>query len=197
MGFVIYSIVSVLGTFAISGKTCSNTMVDCYLHDWTILIVLVSFLLGRICYLPCVVEVGRTRIMELYTSDISEKNFKYFNIGFMAVATLFSIMSPYLSIALLLNIVGAVVCYVFIYLIPTKMHYSCLYPKKANKREVEMGLTDDMSTQSSSSHCNHEEDYVNRHTLGWRKMIYGLINVVGISIAVMGLLSSMHQIANT
>jgi hypothetical protein len=156
MGFAIYEVVSILGTLAVSGKECSGSMVDCYLHDWTILIVSFSFLVGRLAYLPVVVEVGRTRLIELYFPTVSEKNFKYFNIGFMAVATLFSIMSPYLSIALLLNIVGALVCYLFIYLIPTKIHYGCLYPKKSNKNEVEMGLTDDMSTQSSSSHCNHE-----------------------------------------
>lgn len=63
MGFAIYEIVSVLGTLAVSGKQCKNTMVDCFLHDWTILIVSVSFLFGRLAFLPCVVEVGRTRLI--------------------------------------------------------------------------------------------------------------------------------------
>jgi len=197
MGFTIYEVISILGTLAVSGKDCSISMVDCYLHDWTILIVSVSFLFGRLAYLPVTVEVGRTRLIELYSSSVNEKNFKYFNIAFMVVATFFSILSPYLSVALLLNIVGAVVCYLFIYLIPTKIHYGCLYPKKSNKNEVEMGLTDDMSTQSSSSHCNHDDNYVDRHTLAWRKVTYGLINVAGIVIGVVGLLASMHQIANT
>ena len=119
MAFVAYEIIAVLGTLAVSGKNCSNTIVDCYLHDWTILIVSVSFLFGRMTILPVALEVGRTRILELFCSDVNEEKYKKFNIGFMLVATFFSVMSPFISISLLININGALICYWFIYLIPT------------------------------------------------------------------------------
>ena len=68
--------------------------------------------------------------------------------GFLVVATLSSIFSPYISITLLMNFSGAIVCYLFIYLVPTKIHYTCLYPKSASNSvsEKEMCLNDDMST---------------------------------------------------
>ena len=146
MGFVAYEVIAVLGTLAISGKTCSNTIVDCYLHDWTILIVSVSYLFGRFTILPVALEVGRTRILELFCTRVTEDKFKKFNLGFMIVGTIFSVLSPYLSISLLININGALICYWFIYLIPTKLHWGCLYPTKTPK-DNEIELLDDMSTQ--------------------------------------------------
>jgi hypothetical protein len=76
----------------------------------------------------------------------------------MIIATAFSMLSPFLPISLLMNIVGAVVCYFFIFLIPTKIHYGCLYPKrKANEEslidaEEDGGSTMTMSRLSSCSH---------------------------------------------
>ena len=39
MGVCTYQIVAVFGALAITGKDCDNTFVDCYLTEWTILIV--------------------------------------------------------------------------------------------------------------------------------------------------------------
>lgn len=63
MAFILYEMSSVLGTFAISSKDCENTFIDCYLADWTVLFVTVSYLISRVFFLPCVLEVGRTRLL--------------------------------------------------------------------------------------------------------------------------------------
>jgi len=65
LGFIIYELVSVFGAFAIAGssETCSNTLVDCYLKEWTVLFVEVSYLLGRISGFPLMLEVGRNRLI--------------------------------------------------------------------------------------------------------------------------------------
>ena len=59
----------------------------------------------------------------------------------MVIATIFSILSPYLPLSILMSIVGAVVCYFFIYLIPTKIHYGCLYNNKANEESLVESIT--------------------------------------------------------
>jgi hypothetical protein len=54
LGFLLYELIGIFGTIAISGsKTCKQTLVDCYLSDWTVLIVEVSYLFGRITVFPC------------------------------------------------------------------------------------------------------------------------------------------------
>lgn len=116
---------------AISGsKTCKQTLVDCYLSDWTVLIVEVSYLFGRITVFPCTLEVARTRLIDLFFPQKNDNHFKYFNILFMILAALMSILSPFIPFSLMMNIVGAVICYFFIYLFPSMLHYKCLYKKR-------------------------------------------------------------------
>ena len=97
------------------------------------MIVSISYLFGRFTILPVALEVGRTRIIELVCGEVTEKRFRYFNIGFMIIATFFSVLSPYLPISLLINLNGALICFWFIYLIPTRLHFGCLYPKLKGK----------------------------------------------------------------
>ena len=54
LGFIIYELVSIMGAFAIagSGETCTNTLIDCYLKEWTVLFVEVSYFLGRVTTFP-------------------------------------------------------------------------------------------------------------------------------------------------
>ena len=130
LGFCIYEIVSVMGAFAVSKKECKDTLINCYAHDWTILIVSASYLLGRAGAFPIIVEVGRTRLIEAFLGEATTRRVRIFNIMFMIVATAICILSPILPISTLMNIVGSVVTYFLIYLIPTWMHFGCLYPSK-------------------------------------------------------------------
>jgi amino acid permease len=194
LAFALYELVAVLGALAVSGKECSNTIVDCYLHDWTILVVSVSYLFGGVTILPVSLEVGRTRVLELFSPSISERQFRRFNWGFMVVATITSILSPYMSVSWMMNLVGALVCYLFIYLVPTKLHYACLYPSRPAKDEKEMELIDDLSTQSSLTSCTHDCNYAQKRPPYQRKLLYGAINVVGVTIAIGGFYSSVRDI---
>lgn len=54
LAFLLYEISSVLGSLAISGKDCKNTFVDCYISDWPVLFVTVSYLISRVFFMPCV-----------------------------------------------------------------------------------------------------------------------------------------------
>ena len=59
----------------------------------------------------------------------------------MVFATIMSILSPFIPISLMMNIVGAVVCYFFIYLFPTLLHYACLYKKKVDEESLIESIT--------------------------------------------------------
>lgn len=135
LGFLLYELIGLFGGFAVSGPSnpeCKETLVNCYLHEWAVLIVELSYLFGRITVFPCTLEVSRTRLIELFTDKVEDHHFKYFNIFFMIFATIMSILSPFIPISLMMNIVGAVICYFFIYLFPTLLHYTCLYKKKTD-----------------------------------------------------------------
>jgi sodium-coupled neutral amino acid transporter 9 len=53
MGFSLYELIGLFGGFAISGLECKETLVNCYLHEWTVLIVEISYLFGRVTVFPC------------------------------------------------------------------------------------------------------------------------------------------------
>ena len=60
----------------------------------------------------------------------------------MPVATFFSIISPIIPLSTLISLVGAFFCYFFIYLIPSYLHFSCLYsPNKHDPLLSESMLT--------------------------------------------------------
>ena len=65
IGFTTYFLAGVLGALTVAGKDCSNTFVDCYLKEWTILIVEISYLINVVSTFPSNISVGRTRVLEL------------------------------------------------------------------------------------------------------------------------------------
>lgn len=135
MGGSTYIVVALAGSFAISNKHCTDTIIDCYLTDWTILFVEVTYLLGRICALPINIEISRIRLIEVIFGEMTEKRFKVFNIIFMVMATIISVISPILPLSTLMTLVGSIICFFFIYLLPVKMHLNCLYPPSKVKDE--------------------------------------------------------------
>lgn len=48
----------------------------------------------------------------------------------MTAAMLFCFLGPYIDLNTVLNLVGSIVCFFFIYYIPTKLHLTCYYDKK-------------------------------------------------------------------
>lgn len=193
---VTYLIVSITGSFAISNKHCTNTLIDCYLTDWTILFVEVTYLLGRICAFPIMVDISRTRLIKIFFEEATEKRFKVFNILFMVFGSIISILSPKLPLSTLISIVGAVVCFFFIYFFPAKMHFACLYPAKAKKDE-ENSLIDGstlVEDEDEACSCNHSPSYADKRSKIFRQVLYGALNVVGVAVGVFGLIFSIKDI---
>lgn len=55
LGPIIYLTVSVMGAFAVSEKDpskCKDVLVNCYITDWTVLFVSVTYFLGRVGAFP-------------------------------------------------------------------------------------------------------------------------------------------------
>ena len=48
----------------------------------------------------------------------------------MFLSTMFAFLSPFLRLDLLMNLVGAFLCFFFIYYIPIRFHWSCLYGRQ-------------------------------------------------------------------
>lgn len=53
LGFLLYELIGLFGAFAVSGIDCKETLVNCYLSEWKVLIVEASYLFGRITVFPC------------------------------------------------------------------------------------------------------------------------------------------------
>lgn len=124
------------------------------------------------------------------------RHFKYFNLIFIIFASMISILSPFIPFSLMMNIVGAVVCYFFIYLFPTLMHYNCLYKPKANEESLLESITslEDAPSTAGSSACSHPSNYVAKKSKFSRFLLYGVINTIGIVIGIYGLYSCVKQI---
>jgi len=113
----------------------------------------------------------------------------------MLVGSLFSIMSPYLPLSTLMSIVGAVVCYFFIYLIPTKIHFSCLYTKRDSTQERLVESVSSLDeTNVSITKCSHQQSYADVRSKVTRYLVYGLLNLVGLTIMASGLVSTIRDI---
>lgn len=81
---------------------------------------------------PCFINVGRTRLLVYLYGEVRNQHTKYFNFGFMFLATTFAFLSPFLRLDLMMNLVGALLTIAFIYYIPIRFHMACLYNNKGN-----------------------------------------------------------------
>lgn len=130
----------------------------------------------------------------MFYDKVEDKHFRFFNIGFMVVSAIFSILSPFIPFSLMMNIVGAVVCYFFIYLFPTLMHYTCFYNNKRNEESLVESITSLEETDNSPGECCHGSAYSGKKPKWLRFIIYGVINVIGIAIGCYGLYTCVNQI---
>jgi hypothetical protein len=76
---------------------------------------------------PCFINVGRTRLLTRLFGDVYDKHITIFNFVFMFISGTFAFFSEFLRLDLLMNLVGAFLCFFFIYYIPIRFHWACLY----------------------------------------------------------------------
>lgn len=142
LGFFIYASIGVLGSLPIIGKklfnidntdkTCKVTILNCYLKNILTLVVEICYFFMLNTVFPCFINVGRTRLLTYFYGSIQDKHVTIFNIAFMVTACIFAFFMAFLRLDLLLNLVGAFFCFFFIYLIPIRFHWACLYSKKTS-----------------------------------------------------------------
>ena len=120
----------------------------------------------------------------------------------MIIATIICILSPILPISTLMNIVGSIICYFFIYLIPTWMHFRCLYPLhktddsllEDNESSLVSESKEDDTSTNDSRVCAHNSSYVEKRPKMARYVLYGLFNVVGVAIGIYGVYQTIQDI---
>ena len=157
------------------------------------LIVEITYLLGRIAIYPSMLEVARTRTLEFFLPRIEEKHFRNFNIGFMVIACLFGIGSPYIPMSVLMNLIGAVFAYYFIYLAPAMIQYRTLFkPLSATQETLLDDTHSDSQIEETPPPAKRGGSDANN-----RKLILGVyifLNFIGVAIGVYGLYSVVKQI---
>jgi len=52
----------------------------------------------------------------------------------MTAAMLFCFLGPYIDLNTVLNLVGSLVCFFFIYYIPTNLHLKCFHKKEIDDK---------------------------------------------------------------
>ena len=127
---VLYSAIGSMGYIAIWNLSCTETIVNCYLTDIASVFVEVSYLYGLTTVYPCFIEVGRSRLLLYFFPEIKKNHLRNFNVAFMSAAIMFCFLGPYINLNTVLNLVGSLVCFFFIYFIPSNLHLQCFYKKK-------------------------------------------------------------------
>ena len=107
----------------------------------------------------------------------------------MILSTIFNFFSPFLPLDEIMNLVGSILCFFFVYLIPTKFHWECLYNDINEDRET-------LLTESSTEivKCPHSNQYGKGVPKTVRKIFYIFINVVGVAVGIYGLYSFFKDI---
>ena len=108
----------------------------------------------------------------------------------MLVAVLFCIGSPYVPISVLMNLIGAVFAYYFIYLVPAMIQYRTLFTPKPALYE---SMIEEGSTENEES-VQGDAERVSRGKARLILGVYVVLNVVGVAIGAYGLYSVVHQI---
>lgn len=161
---------------------------------------------------PCFINVGRTRLLTRLFGAVFDNHVRIFNFGFMFVATLFAFLSPFLRLDLLMNLVGSILCFFFIYYIPIRFHWACLYNPRpedsssiitSSNEATRLSIQDDSDSQSkplveigSRPKCAHSSDYVDATSKKARLGVYGAIMICGVAIGVYGLYDFVAQIVD-
>lgn len=139
LGLVLYSAIGSMGYIAIWNLKCSETIVNCYLTDISSVFVEVSYLYGLSTVYPCFIEVGRSRLLLYFYPEVTQKHRTYFNLAFMSAAMMFCFLGPYINLNTVLNLVGSLVCFFFVYYIPTMLHFKCFYKKTTDDESSLLG----------------------------------------------------------
>jgi hypothetical protein len=95
---------------------------------------------------PCFINIGRTRLLTVLFGEVTPTHIRVFNFSFMFVGTVLSFVSPFFGLDILMDLVGAILCFFFIYLIPIKFHLACIYEQSGHESTVI--LSSDSNKQS-------------------------------------------------
>lgn len=98
---------------------------------------------------PCFINVGRTRLLTRLFGDVFSNHVRIFNFGFIFISTTFAFLSPFLRLDLLMSFVGAIFCFFFIYYIPIRFHWSCLYGAEKVDDASLITSSNDVNSRSS------------------------------------------------
>ena len=68
----------------------------------------------------------------------------------MTAAMMFCFLGPYIDLNTVLNLVGSLVCFFFIYYIPSMLHMKCFYPKNDSIEKSLLGSETETGIKSES-----------------------------------------------
>ena len=105
------------------------------------------------------------------------------------VASACNFFSPFLPLDLIMNLVGSLLTYFFIYVIPTQFHWKCLYYTPEAPRYTLL-----TTSEGEELNCPHKKDYADKCPRLVRKIFYGSLNVVGLGVAGYGVYQFIDQI---
>lgn len=190
-------------------QDCNVTIINCFLTEYKTLTVEILYFFMLLTVFPCFINVGRTRLLTRLFGSVFDNHVRIFNFGFMFISSLFAFLSPFLRLDLLMNLVGSILCFFFIYYIPIRFHWACLYEVKttedssiisSNSEVTRLSLQDE-ETQAKplveigeKVQCAHALDYVDRTSRKARLVVYGLVMVSGVAIGIYGLYDFVTQI---
>lgn len=164
-------------------------IVNCYKTEWLAVGVEATYFFMLLTVYPCFIEVGRNRLLEHYFGEITDRMFRIFNVIFVSLSCLLAFLSPYLPLDLVMNLVGSFLCFFFVYMIPIKFHWSCVY-KEAREDKVSL-ITQDESEPKAT--CPHE-DLAAAYSKLSRGLFYGVILGVGVAVALYGVYQFFQQV---
>ena len=101
----------------------------------------------------------------------------------MIISTIFNFFSPFLPLDQIMNLVGSLLCFFFVYLIPSKFHWDCLYNTISPPEQSLISS----SEEAELVKCPHSNKYSESCPRPIRKYFYIFLNFVGVSVAIYGL----------
>ncbi len=117
----------------------------------------VSYLYGLSTVYPCFIEVGRSRLLLHFYPEVTITHRRNFNLAFMSAAMLFCFLGPYINLNTVLNLVGSLVCFFFVYYIPSMLHLECFYTK-TDSESKSLLASETGEEASNDSYCSHERN---------------------------------------
>ena len=194
IGLFVYCCIGFMGSLAIWDIVCDETIINCFLKDFSSVLVEATYLYGLMTVLPCFLTIGRSKILLHFFPEITPGIFRNFNLMFITFSLSVCFLSPYIKVDSLISLIGSITSYYMIYYIPAILHLKCLH----GSEEKLLGQTPDSLVASEVSQdelndknwevrCAHSPDYKDRHSKRFRNVGCFLFNILGVIIGVYGI----------